>query len=83
MSSNLYTVAKIASDAFHVIKYDSVLRWEELFYTVKMSSRGNLFCDCQAGRRSDCRHRDMVRLFVKQLKVGSGELFNFDRQEWV
>lgn len=39
----------------------------------------NLFCDCFAGNKPTCRHRQMIALFgIKP----SGWLYNFDLKEW-
>jgi len=40
-------------------------------------------CDCPAGVRPMCRHREMLPLFIRRNAVGSGWMLDFDRGGWV
>ena len=40
-------------------------------------------CDCPAGVRPKCRHREMFPLFVARKAIGTGECYDYDRGGWV
>jgi hypothetical protein len=40
-------------------------------------------CDCPAGVRPTCRHREMLPKFVARKAVGTGWFFDYDRGGWV
>src|SRR5229473_868666 len=40
-------------------------------------------CQCPAGVRPSCRHRDMLPKFLKREHVGDEWMFDFDRGGWV
>jgi hypothetical protein len=40
-------------------------------------------CDCPAGVRPTCRHRQMLPLFIRRKAIGSGWMLDFDRGGWV
>lgn len=40
-------------------------------------------CDCPAGVRPTCRHREMLPKFLNRNHVGDGWFFDYDRGGWV
>jgi hypothetical protein len=40
-------------------------------------------CDCPAGRRPTCRHRQMLPKFIERGAVSTGWMLDFDRGGWV
>lgn len=40
-------------------------------------------CDCPAGHRPTCRHREMLPKFLAREAVGTEWLFDYDRGGWV
>ena len=40
-------------------------------------------CDCPAGQRSTCRHREMLPRFIARGTVATEWMFDYDRGGWV
>lgn len=40
-------------------------------------------CDCPAGRRLMCRHREMLPMFIVRGAVDNGWWYDYDRGGWV
>lgn len=40
-------------------------------------------CDCPAGQRPMCRHREMLPRFLQREKVNTGWMYDYDRGGWV
>ena len=40
-------------------------------------------CDCPAGVRPTCRHREMLPKFIQREAVSTGWMFDYDRGGWV
>lgn len=40
-------------------------------------------CECPAGVRPMCRHREMLPKFIQREAVGTGLMFDYDRGGWV
>jgi hypothetical protein len=80
---HLYTVDK-APDGHHYVSKVSVqcLAVETVYNVTQW--RKYKHCDCIAGynKRWTCRHRQMVDLFIKDNKVGSGSLYDYDRTSY-
>ena len=56
----------------------------ETYYISEAGARGqNLVCTCFAGNKPTCRHRQMLRLFQAEDKIGKGWLYHFDKKEWI
>lgn len=52
-------------------------------YTVQIHPSKTITCDCYAGLTGkNCRHKQMVELFIVHNKVGSIATYCFDRKEW-
>lgn len=44
--------------------------------------RASIICTCFAGSKPTCRHRQMLRLFQAEDRVGKGWLYHFDNKQW-
>lgn len=68
---NLFVIKKFDEDTNFVDQYHlSVIPGDAVI------------CNCPAGGRVTCRHRKMLRIFQAMGKIDSGELYNFDHDEW-
>ena len=86
----LYTVYQIGevnkvANRWQVVKIHRTTRIEESHYEISRTSRSEWLCDCMAGHNSTCRHREMVFLFNKSHKTGTGALMEYDKNapKWV
>jgi hypothetical protein len=72
---------RIFGDEYAVIKYDQ-LGVEGGIYHVVCSTLGDM-CDCPAGQRETCRHREMVYIF-KDAGMMDRETarYNYDTKQW-
>lgn len=64
---------------FRITKFDGDMNVESS-YIVHGS---NLICNCPAGVRPSCRHRDMLPKFIARGAVNTMWMFDFDRSGWV
>lgn len=82
---HLYSVFSVGHDRWHVVKYHRTTRIEEGHYEVSRTPRNEWLCDCYAGHNSTCRHREMVFMFNRSHKTGSGALMDYDKDKptWV
>lgn len=79
---NLYTVRKHGS--FYVVtKFDELLNVEAV-YTLYRVRSGRLHCPCFQYERGGgmCRHREIISIFVKMLKVNKGWFYDYDNCTW-
>lgn len=75
--NSLYN-CKRAGGKFRITKFSSDDMNVESSYLCTTSS-----CDCPAGVRPTCRHRDMLPKFLHRGYVGTEFFFDFDRGGWV
>lgn len=68
--------AKRAGDAYRVTKF--VDDEPEGSYITTLTT-----CDCPAGIRPVCRHRQMLPKFMEREAIDTGWFFDFDRGGWV
>jgi hypothetical protein len=80
---HLYSVFKVGQDHWHIVKYDKKLMIEEGMYEVSRTGRGEWLCECPAGIKPTCRHRELVHIFTKSHKVGSNKKYDYDNLKWV
>lgn len=52
-------------------------------YTVSEITESAMVCTCFAGGRPTCRHRQMLRLFQAEERVGQGWMYKYDAKIWV
>jgi len=64
-------------DTYRITKFDTDMNVESS-YLCTLSE-----CDCPAGVRPSCRHRDMLPKFFQRDAVGSNWFYDFDRGGWV
>lgn len=68
---------KHSGDQFRITKFDSD-------WNVESSYLCDFFaCECLAGHRSSCRHRDMLSKFIARDAVGTEWFWDHDRGGWV
>jgi hypothetical protein len=51
-------------------------------YTIGKEKENLAMCDCFAGHKF-CRHKQMLREFIKHDRVGQRWLYNFDKNKWL
>src|SRR5216684_2680338 len=64
-------------DQFRCTKFDTDLNIESSYLCTEHE------CECPAGSRPKCRHREMVPLFIHRGTVDSGWFLDYDRGGWV
>lgn len=74
--TSLYN-CKHSGDQYRVTKFTSDFE-VEASYICDLHS-----CECPAGHRPTCRHRQMLPKFIARDYVGSNFFFDFDRGGWV
>src|SRR5882762_3821394 len=62
---------------YRITKFDSGISVESSYLCTTSS------CDCPAGVRPTCRHRDMLPKFLHRGYVGTEWFFDYDRGGWV
>ena len=64
-------------DQYRITKFDSDLNPESSYLCTSTE------CECPAGVRPTCRHREMLPLFITHEHVGDGWMYDYDRDGWV
>lgn len=72
---SLYNAKKV-DDALRITKFDEDLDVESSYITTRDT------CECPAGRRDTCRHRQMYPEFESSKRINSGWLLDWDNREW-
>jgi hypothetical protein len=72
---SLYNV-KSANHEYRVTKFDDELHPESSYITTETN------CDCPAGHRDTCRHREMLPAFTEKDRVDSPWFYDFDNDQW-
>ena len=67
---------KERDDVFYITKFDDALNPEAIY------SLSNGECDCPAGHRPHCRHRDMLKIFQRRKAINTNEFYDFDLKRW-
>jgi hypothetical protein len=68
--------AKRVPDAYRVTKFTDDLDAESSYITTRDS------CDCPAGHRDTCRHRQMLPDFIANERVNSEWFLDWDNRRW-
>lgn len=68
-------------DGYRMVKFDDLWNVDSV-YNISYR-RGHFFCDCMAGNKPDCRHRQMVPIFCTHKAVNSGKFYCYDTKEWL
>lgn len=66
-----------SDDQYRISKFDPHFDLEASYLTDLYN------CDCPAGHRPTCRHRQMLPKFISRDYVGKDWFFDFDRGGWV
>lgn len=64
-------------DQYRITKFDSLGNPESSYLLTEEE------CECPAGHRPHCRHRQMLPLFITKEAVNSFYFYDFDRKGWV
>lgn len=64
-------------DQYRISKFDDSLNVESSYLCTVAE------CECPAGVRPMCRHREMLPRFISRQAVGTGWMFDYDRGGWV
>jgi hypothetical protein len=62
--------------AYRITKFDEDFDVESSYLTTHKA------CDCPAGVRDTCRHRQMLPEFVAAKRIDTGWLLDWDDREW-
>jgi hypothetical protein len=74
--SHLYS-CRHAGDEYRITKFDAQLNVESSYLCTLIE------CECPAGERATCRHRQMLPKFLQRGAVDSEWFLDFDRGGWV
>lgn len=66
-----------AGETFRITKFSEHMEVESSYLCTEST------CDCPAGVRPTCRHREMLPKFIQREHVGDEWFFDFDRGGWV
>lgn len=70
---------KHSGDQYRITKFNSDFEVEgDSSYLCDLHN-----CECPAGHRPSCRHREMLPKFIQRNHVGDNWFFDFDRGGWV
>lgn len=68
---------RYAGDEYRITKFDNHMNVESSYLTDGSE------CDCPAGVRPSCRHRQMLPKFIQREHIGDEWFLDFDRGGWV
>jgi hypothetical protein len=68
---------KAAGESYRITKFDNEMNVESSYLCTATT------CECPAGKRPHCRHREMLPKFLHRQHVGDEWFFDFDRGGWV
>lgn len=69
-------------ERYRITKFDGDMNVESS-YIIAIGKSWAMMCDCPAGVRPSCRHRDMLPKFIARGAVNTMWMFDFDRSGWV
>lgn len=72
-----YYNCKKANGVYRITKFNEDLDVESSYLT------SNKDCDCPAGVRDTCRHRQMLPEFISTGRIGSWWFLDWDNHKWV
>lgn len=73
---SLYNI-KSSDDAYRITKFDNDLNVESSYIVTHDE------CDCPAGRRPTCRHRQMLPTMLHNDAHNNGLFYDFDNRQWL
>jgi len=74
--TSLYN-CKHSGDQYRITKFDEHMNVEASYLCTTKE------CECPAGHRPRCRHREMLPRFIQRGTVGTEWCYDFDRGGWV
>lgn len=74
---SFYYNCKPSGDLYRITKFDADANPEGSYLT------DGIECDCPAGVRPTCRHRQMLPLFRASNALNGEAFFNFDQGTWI
>lgn len=78
----LYNVRTASGeDNYRVTKFDEDFNVEAT-YDLTHSPRWGWSCNCHAGQRATCRHREMIVWFIKYDAVNKNLFLDYDKKKW-
>jgi hypothetical protein len=72
---SLYNAKKV-DDAYRITKFDEDLEVESSYITTGST------CECPAGVRDSCRHRQMLPEFISAKRIDKSWFLDWDDREW-
>lgn len=69
--------AKKANGGYRITKFDDNLEVESSYVTSTHE------CDCPAGSRDTCRHRQMLPEFISRERIDSWWFLDWDNRKWL
>lgn len=73
---------KDSTDVFIVTKFDEDLTPVDSYHISELHG-GGMICQCPAGSKPTCRHRQMLRLFQAEQRVDSPYIYHYDKKKWL
>ncbi len=68
---------KHAGDQYRITKFDEHMNVESSYLCTTKE------CECPAGHRPRCRHREMLPRFIQRGTVGTEWCYDYDRGGWI
>ena len=66
-----------SGDQFRITKFDTDMNVQSSYLCTETE------CECPAGARHSCRHRDMLPRFIERSMVDQPWMYDYDRGGWV
>src|SRR5258708_16745917 len=74
--TSLYN-CKHSGDQYRITKFDAHMNVESSYLCTTKE------CECPAGHRPRCRHREMLPRFIQRGTIGTEWCFDYDRGGWI
>lgn len=78
---SLYNL-RFADFGFTITKFDDDLNPQGSYNVGNDPNTGQLYCDCPAGQRHTCRHREMLPIFLDTNRVNTNWFYDYDAKGW-
>ena len=70
----MYTINR-APKGYRIVKFSKDFDVERIYILDKS-------CDCPQGFRGYCRHRDILKEFIREKRIGKGYFLDWDTKKW-
>lgn len=81
MPLNFYN-CRFAPPGYRITKFDSEYNVEGTYLVQPREGTHGWTCECPAGHRPTCRHRDMLPKFIKDGHLDDGWFLRWDNRQW-